>query len=820
MYMFNGFTQKANEAINDAIITASQLGHTFIGTEHLLVGLMADDSFVSAMLLEKKGVTREEIINKLKQNIGQGEKSNLTPNQLTPRAKRVLERAVYEARNLGHGYVGTEHILLAILIQQDGYAAMFLNECGVDCKDLYNETVREIMGNSSLADNYAENMYPHSQGTSKTGDGSTKNLLKYGKDLTSLAKDNKIDPVIGRQTEIDRVIQILSRRTKNNPCLIGEPGVGKTAIAEGLAQKIQKGEVPEILKNKRIIALDLTSMLAGAKYRGDFEERIKDCIDEVTKSSNIILFIDEIHNIIGAGAAEGAIDAANILKPQLARGDIQVIGATTLDEYRKYIEKDSALERRFQPVTVDEPSKEDAEKILFGLRDKYEAHHNVKITDEAIKAAVDLSSRYINDRFLPDKAIDLIDEAAAKVRLKAYTAPNDVKDLEDKLKVLAQEKAAAVNAQDFELAAKYRDEEKELTEQLEKQKLQWTEKTAGITSEVLPLDIADIVSNWTGVPVTQLTEEESERLLKLEEIMHNRVVGQDEAVSAVSKAIRRGRVGLKDPNRPMGSFLFLGPTGVGKTELCKTLAEALFGEEDAMIRLDMSEYMEKHSVSRMVGSPPGYVGFDEGGQLTEKIRRKPYSVVLFDEVEKAHPDVFNLLLQILEDGILTDSQGRKVDFKNTVIIMTSNIGARLIDEHKSVGFSTDDNKKSSDEENRSIIMGELKRYFRPELLNRIDDIIIFHKLSQEDIKLIAGKMLANLQNRLNDLDINITFTDNAIEKISKIGFDEVYGARPLRRAITSQIEDKISELMLEGKINKNDNVTVDVKDDEFEFVTK
>ncbi|WP_205411107.1 ATP-dependent Clp protease ATP-binding subunit [Massiliimalia massiliensis] len=818
MYLFNGFTEKANKALNAAIQVASELGHTFIGSEHILYGLIAEDSSVASTLLSKKGISKEDVLQKIVDSDGRGDPVRLSPEHFTPRSKRILEQSVSEARRLGHSYVGTEHLLLAILRQVDGYAVMFLNDAGVDPQTLYQDCVSGIAGEAASASGgYTPDGYQ--SGNAKTqGSGDLKNLLKYGKDLTQAAKDNDIDPVIGRKEEIDRVIQILSRRTKNNPCLIGEPGVGKTAIAEGLAQKISAGEVPEILKGKRVVSLDMTSMLAGAKYRGDFEERIKNVLDEVAKNHNVILFIDEIHNIIGAGAAEGAIDAANILKPQLARGQIQVIGATTLDEYRKYIEKDSALERRFQPVMVNEPSQEDAVKILFGLRDKYEAHHKIKITDEAIKAAVELSSRYINDRFLPDKAIDLIDEAAAKVRLRAYTAPTDVKELEDRLKELANEKAAAVNNQEFEQAAKFRDEEKQIKEQLESQKQQWMEKNSGLTGEVTPEDIADIVSGWTGVPVKQLTEEESERLLHLEEVLHKRVVGQDEAVSAVCRAIRRGRVGLKDPHRPMGSFLFLGPTGVGKTELCKTLAAALFGDEDAMLRLDMSEYMEKHTVSRMVGSPPGYVGYEEGGQLTEKIRRKPYSVVLFDEIEKAHPDVFNILLQILEDGILTDSQGRKVDFKNAVIIMTSNIGARLLDEKKTVGFATGNDAASKEqEENRSIIMNELKKYFRPELLNRIDDIIIFNKLTRADIAEIATRMFSTLEKRLEQLDIHLKVTPEAVEKIGEAGFDDVYGARPLRRAITARIEDPISELMLEGKVKSGGLVTVGVKDGEFSF---
>ncbi len=627
--------------------------------------------------------------------------------------------------------------------------------------------------------------------------------------------------------EIERVIQILSRRTKNNPCLIGEPGVGKTAVAEGLALKIVQGEVPELLKDKRVVALDLTSMVAGTKYRGDFEERIKAAMEEVKNSGNIILFIDEIHTIIGAGAAEGSADAANILKPSLARGEFQLIGATTIDEYRKHIEKDAALERRFQPVMVGEPTEEEAIQILKGLRDRYEVHHKVKITDEAIDAAVKLSSRYIADRFLPDKAIDLIDEAASRVRLRAFTEPNDIQDMEKRIKQLEQEKAAAVNTQDFEGAAKIRDEEKQLRERLEQEKEVWKEKKVSGNGEVTPQDIANIVSTWTGIPVVQLTEEESERLLKLEEVLHQRIVGQDEAVTAVAKAIRRGRVGLKDPKRPIGSFIFLGPTGVGKTELCKTLAEAMFGDENAMIRLDMSEYMEKHTVSRLVGSPPGYVGYDEGGQLTEKVRRKPYSVILFDEIEKAHPDVFNMLLQILEDGCLTDSQGRKVDFKNTVIIMTSNVGARLITDSKAnlgfQGHKEDDKEKTAEKDNqdvRELVLAELKKLFRPEFLNRVDDIIVFHKLTEENIQKIAVGMLNNLKERLAALDIDITFTDEAVAAIAKAGFDPVYGARPLRRAIQSKIEDELSELMLEGKVDSEHGVTCDYRDDAFVFDVK
>lgn len=816
MYLFDGFTEKANKALNLAIAISSQLGHTYIGSEHLLFGLSAEGTGVAATLLGKKNVTKEMIREKLETNIGKGMQTQITPADFTPRTKRILEMAVTESRRLGHSYVGTEHILMAMLREQDSYGVMFLKEMGVNTKDLYRECVNEIGdGSSNAMPEELDAPQGRNGGKEKGGLGT---LSKYGRDLTELAKNNKIDPVIGRQEEIERVIQILSRRTKNNPCLIGEPGVGKTAIAEGLAQKIVAGEVPETLKDKKIFSLDITSMLAGAKYRGDFEERIKGAIEEVAKSGNIILFIDELHTIIGAGAAEGAVDAANILKPQLARGEIQIIGATTIEEYRKHIEKDAALERRFQPVMVAEPNEEDAVKILLGLRDKYEAHHKIKITDEAIEAAVKLSSRYITDRFLPDKAIDLIDEAASRVRLKAFTAPPDLKELEDKIKKAGEEKAAAVNAQDFETAAKFRDQEKALNADYEKARQSWQESNARNTGEVDAEEIAEIVSKWTGVPVKQLTEQESDRLLHMEEILHKRVIGQEEAVQAVSKAIRRGRVGLKDPKRPIGSFIFLGPTGVGKTELCKALAEALFGNENNMIRLDMSEYMEKHTVSRMVGSPPGYVGYDEGGQLTEKIRRNPYSVVLFDEIEKAHPDVFNMLLQILEDGILTDAQGRRVDFRNAVIIMTSNIGARMITETKSLGFGGSEEMKD-DKEIKSDVMGELKKHFRPEFLNRVDDIIVFHKLSQENIKQIAAKMLEQLTERVKQLGITLQVDDAAVTEIANEGFEPVYGARPLRRAITTKIEHKLSEYLLSGKVKAGDTVNLSYQDGAFTFQT-
>lgn len=815
MYRFNGFTEKANTALNLAIESAENLGHTYIGSEHIVLGLLKEGTGVAATVLNKLQVTAAQLEQLMSEKIGTGTKTSLSADDFTPRSKRILQIAVMEAARLGHNYVGTEHLLIAILSEGDSYGVRFLQSLGAKSGDILNEISSALSSGEDSAP--APGMSSTSSG--KGGKSATKTLDQFGRDLTALAAKGGIDPVIGRQTEIERVIQILSRRTKNNPCLIGEPGVGKTAVAEGLALKIAEGQVPELLKNKRVITLDLTGMVAGTKYRGDFEERIKAAMDEVRSAGNIILFIDELHTIIGAGSAEGSTDAANILKPALARGDFQVIGATTINEYRKYIEKDAALERRFQPVMVGEPSEEEAVEILKGLRDRYEAHHKVKITDEAIDAAVKLSSRYIADRFLPDKAIDLMDEASSRVRLRSFTAPTDLQELEKSIKELEQEKAAAINAQEFERAAKVRDEEKKAKEELERQKNLWTEKRSHEGGEVTPEDIANVVSVWTGIPVVQLTEEESERLLHLEETLHQRLVGQEEAVSAVSRAIRRGRVGLKDPKRPVGSFIFLGPTGVGKTELTKALAEAMFGDENAMIRLDMSEYMEKHTVSRLVGSPPGYVGYDEGGQLTEAVRRKPYSVVLFDEIEKAHPDVFNILLQILEDGRLTDAQGRKVDFKNTVIIMTSNVGARLITEKKgSLGFASEDNQKLDSEKVKELVLGELKSTFRPEFLNRVDDIIVFHKLTDEDIREIAGRMLKTLQKRLSEIGITAEFTETAVAEIAKEGFDPIYGARPLRRAIQTKLEDRLSELMLEGKVHAGNQVVCNFENGEFIFV--
>lgn len=805
MYRFNSFTTKANEVLNLAIKSAQAYGHNYIGTEHILIGLLSTDSTIPA--LTNNNITYEGVDRLIREEIGVGNPTSLTPDDFTPRAKRIIEISFQIARTMRNSYVSVEHLLAALLKEDDSYAVKFINELGTDSQRVFDDLINDLSSNSYDSS-------PQSS-SKKKGKSKTPTLDEFGKNLTELAKQGKIDPVIGREKEIERVIQILSRRNKNNPCLIGEPGVGKTAIAEGLALKIVNGEVPEMLANKTIYSLDLTSMVAGTKYRGDFEERIKKAMDEVKDNKDVILFIDEIHNIMGAGAAEGAVDAANILKPSLARGEIQVIGATTISEYRKNIEKDAALERRFQPVTVGEPTEEEAVEILKGLRDKYEAHHKVKITDDAINSAVKLSSRYINDRFLPDKAIDLIDEAASVVRLNAYTLPQNLKDMEEEIKRLNAEKQDAVNNQKFEEAAKIRDKANELNKLLDDEKSKWRNSSNHDVKAVSSDEIAQVVSQWTGVPVNQLTKEESERLLNMEKILHERIVGQDKAVSAISKAIRRGRVGLKNPNRPIGSFIFLGPTGVGKTELCKSLAEAMFGDENAIIKLDMSEYMEKHTVSKLIGAPPGYVGFDEGGQLTEKIRRKPYSVVLFDEIEKAHPDVFNMLLQILEDGVLTDSQGRKVSFKNAIIIMTSNVGAsKITDEKLALGFVQEDGKKLSIED---LVMPDLKKTFKPEFLNRLDDIIVFNQLDQNDIEEIAKRMLKSLKKRTADLGIELDFTDNAITELAKEGFDKTYGARPLRRAIQSKIEDRLSELILDKTIGEGSKCTVDFADGEFQF---
>ncbi len=810
MYKFSYFTQRANEALNFAIKSAEEFGHNYVGSEHILLGLLKTDGGVAVNTLEEKGVTADSVEDLIKEYIGQGMQTKLTPDDFTPRTKRVLDVAFQYARSMRRSFVDTEHLLMAVLQEGDSYAVKFLNSLGVDERQLFEELVNES-GREGADD----------KGSSKRkGKSKTPTLDEFGRDLTALAKEGKIDPVIGREKEIERVIQILSRRTKNNPCLIGEPGVGKTAIAEGLALKIVKGEVPELLSGKKIVALDLTSMVAGTKYRGDFEERIKKAMDEVKNAKDIILFIDEVHTLMGAGAAEGATDAANILKPSLARGEIQVIGATTIDEYRKNIEKDAALERRFQPVTVGEPTEEETVQILKGLRDKYEAHHKVKISDEAIDDAVKMSSRYIADRYLPDKAIDLIDEAASRVRLKAYTAPDNIKAMEKEVKSLEEEKSSAVRSQDFEQAAKLRDKQTSLKKLLDEETEKWKNLSSHQVKEVSSEDIAEVVSSWTGIPATQITKEESEKLLHLEDELHKRIVGQDKAVSAVARAIRRGRAGLKNPKRPIGSFIFLGPTGVGKTELSKALAETMFGDEDAIIRLDMSEYMEKHTVSKLIGAPPGYVGFDEGGQLTEKIRRKPYSVVLFDEIEKAHPDVFNMLLQILEDGVLTDSQGRKVSFKNAVIIMTSNVGAAKITDPKlALGFEhKGEGEKDENVDIEKLVMADLRATFKPEFLNRVDDIVVFKQLEKDDIKEIARRMLKSLNKRCEDIGIELDVTDNAIDAIADKGFDKVYGARPLRRAIQTKIEDKLSELILEDKVAGK--CKVDYADDEFTFTNE
>ncbi|WP_176718877.1 ATP-dependent Clp protease ATP-binding subunit [Caloranaerobacter ferrireducens] len=805
--MFGRFTERAQKVILFAQEEAKQLKHNYVGTEHLLLGLIKEGEGIAARVLTNLGVDLDKVRQKIINLIGYGNEEGELLG-FTPRTKRVFELSLMEAKSLGHNYIGTEHILLGLIKEGEGVAATILKEVGIDLSKAREEIL-------SMLDN---SFNRHGQKANHRGNVKTPTLDKYGRDLTKLAQEEKLDPVIGRDKEIERVIQVLSRRTKNNPCLIGEPGVGKTAIVEGLAQKIVEGNVPEILKNKKVVTLDLASMVAGAKYRGEFEDRLKKVMEEIRKSGDIILFIDEMHTIIGAGAAEGAIDASNILKPALARGELQAIGATTLDEYRKHIEKDPALERRFQPIIVEEPTIENTIKILEGLRDKYEAHHRVKITDEAIKAAAELSSRYITDRFLPDKAIDLIDEAASRVRLQSITAPPDLNELEKKLEELYQEKEEAISTQNFEKAAKLRDEEKKIKEELERRKEEWRHEKQSKSTEVGYEEIAQVVSSWTGIPVKKLAEEESERLLKMEEILHQRVVGQEQAVKAVSNAIRRARVGLKDPNRPIGSFIFLGPTGVGKTELSKALAEALFGDENAMIRVDMSEYMEKHSVSKIVGSPPGYVGYEEGGQLTEKVRRKPYSVILFDEIEKAHPDVFNILLQLLDDGRLTDAKGRVVDFKNTVIIMTSNVGASTIKKQKTLGFAAQkDQEKEEYEKMKENIMDELRRSFRPEFLNRIDEVIVFHSLNEEHIKQIVDLMVKDLEKRLKALNVNIKVTEKAKEYLAKEGYDPTYGARPLKRSIRKLIEDKLSEEILKGNISKNDNIVVDFDGEKLTF---
>ena len=813
-YKFTNRAQKAIELANEAAI---ELGHSYIGTEHILYGLSKEGSGVASKVLENQEVTPDSVIDKMVELIGQEEPITETLG-FTPRTKRVIENAFIEARKLGYNYIGTEHILIGILREGDCIAARILLELNVNIPKLYNEIIKVINEGEDLQGEERSGKTERKKGSYNQ----TTTLNQFGEDLTKKAEEGKLDPIIGRKEEIERVIQILSRRTKNNPCLIGEPGVGKTAVVEGLAQKIVAGDVPEILKDKRVVSMDISGMVAGAKYRGDFEERIKKALAEVKKAGDIILFIDELHTIVGAGAAEGAIDAANILKPMLARGEIQLVGATTLNEYRKFIEKDAALERRFSPVTVNEPSEKDTVKILKGIRDKYEAHHGVKITDEAIESAVSMSVRYINDRFLPDKAIDLIDEAASRAKLKTYTEPDQLKELEEKIEETKKDKEEAVRMQKFEKAASLRDKEKELKEMYEKEQKKWKNKNTKEVTNITEENIAEVISNWTGIPANKITEDENIRLKKLEKNLHERVIGQNEAVEAVAKAIRRGRVGLKDPKRPIGSFLFLGPTGVGKTELSKALAEALFGDENAMIRVDMSEFMEPHSVSKLIGSPPGYVGFDEGGQLTEKIRRKPYSVILFDEIEKAHPDVMNMLLQILEDGRLTDSQGRTVNFKNTVIIMTSNIGARLITDKKSLGFSqqkdSEENSKREYEDTKKEVMEALKRELRPEFINRIDEIIVFHKLTDEEISQIIDIMLKEVVNRLSVQKIKIELEPEVKDLIASKGIDKNFGARPLRRTIQNILEDRLAEEILEGNLKKNKLAKIGVKDERIEII--
>ena len=811
------FTNRANKAIEVANDIALELGHSYIGTEHILYGLAKEGGGIASKVLENQNVTADDILNKIEELIGRDEPiENIV--DFTPRTKRVVESAFIEARKLGYNFIGTEHLLIGILREGDCIAAKILLDLNVNIPKLYNEIIKVI--NEGEDYQGGEDSESYSNGSKKRGKGSynqTPTLNQFGEDLTKKAEEGKLDPIIGRKEEIERVIQILSRRTKNNPCLIGEPGVGKTAAVEGLAQKIVSGDVPEVLKDKRVVTLDISGMVAGAKYRGDFEERIKKALDEVKKAGDVILFIDEIHTIVGAGAAEGAIDAANILKPMLARGEIQLVGATTLNEYRKYIEKDAALERRFSTVIVNEPSEKDTVQILKGIRDKYEAHHNVKITDEAIEAAVKLSVRYVNDRFLPDKAIDLIDEAASRARLKTFTEPDSLKQMQEDIEKIKNEKEEAVLSQKFEKAAKLRDEEKKLKETFEKEQSKWKNKNTKSIVTITEENIAEVIASWTGIPAKKITEDENEKLKNLETELHKRVIGQNEAVEAVAKAIRRGRVGLKDPKRPIGSFLFLGPTGVGKTELSKALAEVLFGDENAMVRVDMSEFMEPHSVSKLIGSPPGYVGFDEGGQLTEKIRRKPYSVILFDEIEKAHPDVMNMLLQILEDGRLTDSQGRTVNFKNTVIIMTSNLGARLITDKKHLGFTntsddiTEDAQKEY-EETKKEVMAELKKELRPEFINRIDEIIVFHKLGDTEIEKIIDIMLKEVENRLKEQKYDVEFGPEVKKLIAEKGIDKNFGARPLRRTIQNLVEDSMAEEILDGKLDKGKLTKFTVKD--------
>jgi len=810
--MYDKFTENAKSAINLAREVAYRLSHNYIGTEHLLIGLMEVDG-VASKILEENGVTVEKVLELVNQLIAPNSGVEMMDaGSFTPRSKRILDQSYKEAAKLKAQLVGTEHILIALIKESDCIAVRLLNTLGVNIQKVYID----ILTASGVDVSAAKNDYaPPAKGKQKGKATATPTLDQYSRDLTEYAREGKLDPVIGREQEIQRVVQILSRRTKNNPCLVGEPGVGKTAIAEGLALKIVEGNIPDTIKEKRVVTLDLSGMVAGSKYRGEFEERIKKVISEVISDGNVLLFIDEIHTIIGAGGAEGAIDASNILKPSLARGELQIIGATTREEYRKYIEKDAALERRFQPVVVDEPSEEEAIQILFGLRDKYEAHHQVRITDSALEAAVKLSSRYINDRYLPDKAIDLMDEAASKVRLSTYTSSPRIKELEQEIKRLEEDKEKAIKTEAYEKAGEIKKQQEAVQEQLEKERLIDEKERSEKQLVVSDNEIAEIVATWTKIPVKKLAEEETERLKNLESILHQRVIGQEEAVAAVAKAIRRGRVGLKDPNRPIGSFLFLGPTGVGKTELSKALAEAMFGSENSIIRVDMSEYMEKHSVSKLIGSPPGYVGYDEGGQLSEKVRQNPYSVILFDEVEKAHPDVFNILLQVLDDGHITDSQGRRVSFKNTIIIMTSNAGAQNIVAPKRLGFASVVDETEDYKKMKEAVMDEVKKIFKPEFINRIDEIIVFHSLTKDNIKSIVSIMISTI-NKRSKAQMNITIETNqeVVDHLAETGFDQKYGARPLRRAIQSNIEDKLAEEILAGTIKEGDNVLVEYLDNE------
>ena len=802
------FTNRAREVVEIANDLAVSLGHNYVGTEHLLYGLANEEGCLANKILEKQGVTSKKVLDKIIELIGEGDRTIISVIGLTPRTKRIIENAFKEAKKQNSEYIGTEHLLIGIIKEPDSVAMKIMFDLNVDFEKMYNDIFNSI-------DKYEINKNQ----TTKNKNSKEQTLSQFGTELTRLADEGKLDPVIGRENEITRIIQILSRRTKNNPCLIGEPGVGKTAIIEGLAQNIAAGNVPDTLRNKSIYTLDISGMVAGAKYRGDFEERIKKCLKEVKKAGDIILFIDEIHTIVGAGAAEGAIDASNILKPLLARGEIQLIGATTINEYRRYIEKDTALERRFQTIMVEEPKEADSIKIISGLRDKYEAHHNVKIADEAIEAAVRLSSRYINDRFLPDKAIDLIDEAASKVKIELYTEPNTIKKQEKRLMEVSKEKEEAVRAQDFEKAARLRDIEKEEQEKLESQKQNWESENNKTIITITKSDIEDVISKNTGIPVQKINQSENEKLKNLEKELSKKVVGQNVAIDAISKAIKRSRIGLKDPNRPIGSFLFLGPTGVGKTKLSKALAENLFGEENAMIRLDMSEFMESHSTSKIIGAPPGYVGYEEQGGLTEKVRRKPYSLILFDEIEKAHPDVLNILLQILEDGILTDSHGRTVDFKNTVIIMTSNIGARLITEKKTLGFKNEDVQSDAIQTNKDVL-AELKKQLKPEFINRIDEVIVFNKLGREELKQIVDLMLKETLEKLEKRNINVKVEDKIKDLIIDKGTDYVYGARPLRRAMQNILEDKIAEEILDGNLQEGDNAEMVLQDNKIKIKIK